>query len=98
MTDELSPIASQYDSDPWVPNIDPSSSDQSDQKKAAQSYEDVVGRAQRRHPLHEQERVLKDPQSLGRRGRVAVVGILRRRDPVDVFVALGRLLLVALIA
>jgi hypothetical protein len=43
MTDELSPIASQYDSDPWVPNIDPSSSDQSDQKKAAQSYEDVYG-------------------------------------------------------
>src|SRR5205823_142858 len=33
----------QYDSDPWVPNIDPDSGGQGDQKKAAQSYADVYG-------------------------------------------------------
>ncbi|NUQ97857.1 MAG: hypothetical protein HOY79_15320 [Streptomyces sp.] len=40
---DLSPIASQYDSDPWVPNIDPDSDGQDDQKKAAESYSDVYG-------------------------------------------------------
>ncbi|MFF7475118.1 hypothetical protein [Streptomyces sp. NPDC008092] len=42
-SDDVSPHASQYQSDPWVPNVDPDASDHGDEEDAAETYADVYG-------------------------------------------------------
>lgn len=40
---DVSPHASQYQSDPWVPNVDPDASDHDDQEDAAATYSEIYG-------------------------------------------------------
>jgi hypothetical protein len=42
-SDDVSPHASQYQSDPWVPNVDPDASDHDDQEDAAETYSEIYG-------------------------------------------------------
>ncbi|MEU2620653.1 hypothetical protein ABZ642_21390 [Streptomyces sp. NPDC007157] len=42
-SDDVSPHASQYQSDPWVPNVDPDASDHGDQEDAAETYSEIYG-------------------------------------------------------
>ncbi|MGW1726757.1 hypothetical protein ACWCQK_28000 [Streptomyces sp. NPDC002306] len=41
--EDVSPHASDYQSDPWVPNVDPDASDHGDQEDAAETYADIYG-------------------------------------------------------
>jgi hypothetical protein len=43
MSDSADPIKSQYQATPWQPNVDPSSKDSGDEKKAASTYDDTYG-------------------------------------------------------
>ncbi|MFF3561802.1 hypothetical protein ACFYXS_17325 [Streptomyces sp. NPDC002574] len=40
---DVSPHASEYQSDPWVPNVDPDASDHEDQEDAAETYSEIYG-------------------------------------------------------
>jgi hypothetical protein len=40
---DVSPQASEYDSDPWVPNVDPDASDHKDEEAAAETYSEIYG-------------------------------------------------------
>ncbi|MEU9151739.1 hypothetical protein AB0D59_14550 [Streptomyces sp. NPDC048417] len=42
-SDDVSPHASEYQSDPWVPNVDPDASDHGDQEDAAETYAEIYG-------------------------------------------------------
>ncbi|MER6273797.1 hypothetical protein ACWDFR_18505 [Streptomyces sp. 900105755] len=42
-SDDVSPHASQYQSDPWVPNVDPDASDHGDEEDAAEQYAEIYG-------------------------------------------------------
>ncbi|MFJ8492464.1 hypothetical protein ACIRBZ_29565 [Streptomyces sp. NPDC094038] len=42
-SDDVSPHASQYQSDPWVPNVDPDASDHGDEEDAAEQYAQIYG-------------------------------------------------------
>ncbi|MER5794219.1 hypothetical protein [Streptomyces sp. NPDC001980] len=42
-SDDVSPHASKYQSDPWVPNVDPDASDHGDEEDAAETYAEIYG-------------------------------------------------------
>ncbi|MER7186444.1 hypothetical protein ABT404_44480 [Streptomyces hyaluromycini] len=42
-SDDVSPHASEYQSDPWVPNVDPDASDHGDEEDAAEQYSEIYG-------------------------------------------------------
>ncbi|MEU9343232.1 hypothetical protein AB0D74_18705 [Streptomyces sp. NPDC048278] len=42
-SDDVSPHASKYQSDPWVPNVDPDASDHGDEEDAAEQYAEIYG-------------------------------------------------------
>lgn len=42
-SDDVSPHASKYQSDPWVPNVDPTASDHGDEEDAAEQYAEIYG-------------------------------------------------------
>ncbi|MFF4899713.1 hypothetical protein [Streptomyces sp. NPDC001068] len=41
--DDVTPHASKYQSDPWVPNVDPDASDHGDEEDAAEQYAEIYG-------------------------------------------------------